>query len=205
MIGKFITFEGGEGSGKTTQSKLLHQYLLSQNINTIWTREIGGTPESERIRDLIMQENLTDFAELLMIFAARFQHVTNVILPALKSGKYVICDRFIDSSLAYSSIMTEHVLSLHNSIFGNLMPDITFFIDIDPEIGLKRAISRGDANKFEMKDLSFHKKVQSNYKILNTKFPNRIIAINGNDDVHAIHHKIVDLFFDRLDITPRKV
>lgn len=191
MIGKFITFEGGEGSGKSTQSKLLHQYLLEKGIDSIWTREIGGTAQAEKIRNLIMQENFTDFSELLMIFAARHEHVTNLIVPALKEGKYVICDRFIDSSIAYSPIAMDKILALHNSIFGNFMPDITFFIDIDPEIGLNRAISRGDSNKFELKSLSFHKNVYNKFKNLKRHFPSRIIEIDGNKSVDVISAQII--------------
>lgn len=194
MTGKFITFEGGEGSGKTSQSKLLHQYLLNKGIDAIWTREIGGTLQAEKIRSLIMQETLTDFSELLMIFAARHEHVTNLIMPALKEGKYVICDRFIDSSIAYSPIPMNKILALHDSIFENFMPDITFFIDIDPEIGLKRAISRGDSNKFELKDLSFHQDVYNKFKNLTHLFPSRIILIDGSKSIEEIAERIMEKF-----------
>lgn len=194
MTGKFITFEGGEGSGKTSQSKLLHQYLLNKGIDAIWTREIGGTLQAEKIRSLIMQETLTDFSELLMIFAARHEHVTNLIMPALKEGKYVICDRFIDSSIAYSPIPMNKILALHDSIFENFMPDITFFIDIDPEIGLKRAISRGDSNKFELKDLSFHQDVYNKFKNLTYLFPSRIILIDGSKSIEEIAERIMEKF-----------
>ncbi len=190
MIGKFITFEGGEGSGKSTQSKLLHQYLLDQGIDAIWTREIGGTSEAEKIRNLIMQETFTDFAELLLILAARHEHVTNVIAPALLQGKYVICDRFIDSTIAYSPIVIDKILALHNNIFGNFMPDITFFIDIDPEIGINRAIARGDSNKFELKPLAFHQNVYNKFKDLIERFPSRIIEIDGNKNIDVIASEI---------------
>lgn len=192
MIGKFITFEGGEGSGKTSQSKLLHKYLLDRNIETIWTREIGGTREAEKIRNLIMQESLTDYAELLMIFAARHEHVTKLIIPALQKGTYVICDRFIDSSLAYSPLPSDKILDLHHSIFGNFMPDVTFFLDIDPEIALKRALSRGDANKFDLKALSFHQNVYNKFKNLNAEFPSRIIEIDGSQNIEVISLQIID-------------
>lgn len=192
MIGKFITFEGGEGSGKSTQSKLLHQYLRDQGVDAIWTREIGGTPEAEKIRNLIMQETLTDFSELLMIFAARHEHITNLIVPALKEGKYVICDRFIDSSIAYSPIAMDKILALYKSIWGEFMPDTTFFIDIDPETGLSRAISRGDSNKFELKSLSFHKNVYSKFKDLKQHFPSRIIEIDGSNNIDTISAQIIE-------------
>lgn len=192
MIGKFITFEGGEGSGKTTQSKLLHQYFLEKKIDAIWTREIGGTEGAEKIRALIMGEDFADFAELLMILAARYEHMTTVILPALKTGKHVICDRFIDSSIAYSHLPMTKILELHNSIFGNFMPDITFFVDIDPEIGLNRAIERGDVNKFECKDLSFHQNVHKKFMTLTHKFPERIIRIDGSKTICAISFDILE-------------
>lgn len=189
----FITFEGGEGSGKSTQSKMLYEYLLSRDINVIWTREIGGTPEGEQIRDLIMREELLDMSSLLLIMAARFEHVNNLIKPALTNGTWVICDRFIDSSLAYQgeAIGEEKILKLYCDLFGDFMPDKTFFIDLEPSIGLKRAILRGESNKFDLKNIEFHNKVYNKFKSLATSFPERITTIDGTKNVEEIHHEII--------------
>ena len=190
---KFITFEGCEGSGKSTQSKMLHEYLLSQGIDSILTREIGGTKTAEKIREYLLHNELLGTTELLMVMAARFEHVENVIKPALKQGTWVICDRFIDSTISYQGVdlSTEYILALHKSVFGDFMPDRTFFIDLDPEISLNRALARGDKNKFEEMDLSFHQKVYANFKRLTTLFPQRIITINGSASKDQIHGEIV--------------
>jgi dTMP kinase len=189
----FITFEGGEGSGKSTQSRMLHQYLLDHDINAIWTREIGGTDEAEKIRGLIMSEDLLDMSTLMLIMAARFEHINKVIKPALAAGLWVICDRFIDSSLCYQgdAIGIDKIVKLHSVIFDNFMPDLTFFIDIEPEVGLKRAIARGDSNKFEEKALEFHNKVRTNFKHLATLSPERILTIDGTQEIEDIHGDIV--------------
>lgn len=189
----FITFEGGEGSGKSTQSRMLHQYLLAQGQKAIWTREIGGTKEAENIRELIMNEDLLDMSTLLLIMAARFEHINKVIKPALASGAFVICDRFVDSSLCYQGddIVMEKILKLHDMIFDNFMPDLTFLIDIEPEIGLKRVVARGDANKFDEKSIEFHNKVHHNFKNLAALYQERIITIDGTQEVGNVHEEIV--------------
>jgi dTMP kinase len=139
-MSKFITFEGGEGSGKTTQSKLLFEYLKSQNIKCIWTREIGGTEIAEKIRDIILHNEIHIMTELLLVMAARKEHIENVILPALLGGVTVVCDRFIDSTLCYQgqSLGIAKVLGLHKEVFGDFFPDLTFFIDVPVEEGLRR-------------------------------------------------------------------
>jgi dTMP kinase len=195
----FITFEGGEGSGKSTQSRMLHQYLLAQGQKAIWTREIGGTKEAEKIRELIMNEDLLDMSTLLLIIAARFEHMNKVIKPALASGAFVICDRFVDSSLCYQgdAIGMDKIVQLHSVIFDSFMPDLTFFIDIDPSIGLSRAMARGDANKFEEKALEFHNKVHHNFKNLAALYPERIITIDGTQEVGKVHEEIVGFILAR--------
>jgi dTMP kinase len=189
MKGKFITFEGGEGSGKTTQSKMLYDRLIKEGIGCIWTREIGGTKTAEQIREIILSQDLNQTAELLLIMAARFEHVQKVIKPALFKGQTVICDRFIDSTMSYQDM--DLALKLHRDIFGSFMPDITFFIDLEPEIALNRAISRGDANKFEDKDMAFHKRVYDNFKLLASKFDDRIISVSGQGGIDEIGNRIL--------------
>ncbi|MDA9163874.1 dTMP kinase, partial [Rickettsiaceae bacterium] len=114
---KFITFEGGEGSGKSTQSKMLHQYLLSKNIKAIHTREVGGTVEAEKIRDLLVYSELLSMSELMLVMAARYEHINKVIIPALLEGSWVICDRFVDSTACYQSgdsgLSMDDIYELH--------------------------------------------------------------------------------------------
>ena len=181
MTAKFITFEGGEGSGKTTQSKHFFEYLKSQNIKSIWTREIGGTTVAEKIRDIILHNEMDPMTELLLIMAARKEHVDKVILPALNAGITVICDRFIDSTLCYQGghLGLEKVLDFHRNVFGDFMPDLTFFIDVLAVEGLKRAGMRGENNKFEDKDISEHENIRQNFLHLLEIFPKRIIKIDG--------------------------
>ena len=204
---QFITFEGGEGCGKSTQSKLLHEYLLSKNIKAIHTREIGGTVTAEKIRNLIIYSELESISELMLIMAARYDHINKVIIPALLEGTWVICDRFIDSTVCYQSddcnLTMGDIYDLHDSLMryipkgGNasndnvvdmskfsdigIMPDITFFMDVNPEIGLNRATMRGDANKFEDKNIEFHNKVYQRFKEIAERYNERITSIDAGD------------------------
>ncbi len=197
--GKFITFEGGEGSGKTTQSKLLYDYLISHNIDAVWTREIGGTPGAEKIRQVVIDHDLDEESELLMIIAARMDHVRKLIEPSVIHGKWVICDRFSDSTLAYQgcSINIEKIISLNNLFLGDFHPDLTFFIDVPPEVGIERAIDRGNNNKFEAKTLAFHNQVYRNFKSLGNRFGDRIVSINGAQTLAHVHSDILNVIKER--------
>jgi dTMP kinase len=181
---KFISFEGVEGCGKSTQSKMLYEYLLSSNINTILTREIGGTIIAEEIRKIVLHDaDLLPVSELMLVMAARYDHIKKLILPTLQAGDWVICDRFIDSTACYQGVYdeigTERVLQLHRDLCGNIMPNITIFIDIPPIESLKRTIGRAGNNKFEDKDLAFHNKVYDRFQDIAKQFANRIYKING--------------------------
>lgn len=189
MKSKFITFEGGEGSGKTTQSKLLYDHLMKRGIDCLWTREIGGTPSAEQIREILLRAELLSTTEILLVMAARFEHVERVIKPALEAGKTVICDRFLDSTMSYQG--ADLSLKLHGDIFGSFMPGITFFIDLEPSVALSRAIARGDGNKFEEKEVAFHQTVYNNFKELAKRFKDRIIVIDGVGSKEAIHEDII--------------
>lgn len=188
---KFITFEGGEGSGKSTQSKMLHEYLLSKNIKSIHTREIGGTVEAEKIRDLVVYSELFPISELMLVMAARYEHINKVIIPALQEGSWVICDRFVDSTACYQSgdsgLTLDDIYELHEKLMTDavskisLMPDLTFFMDVPPEIGLKRAGARGDVNKFEEKSMHFHKEVYTRFKSIASRDPKRFLEIDAVD------------------------
>ncbi len=190
---KFITFEGCEGSGKSTQSKMLYDHLQRQGVDAILTREIGGTKIEEKIRDLIVHEELLTEAELLMVMAARFEHVERVIKPALLQNKWVICDRFIDSTLSYQGgeLGIDKVLKLHQEIFGDFMPHLTFWIDLELTNSLARARGRGDENKFEHKKDAYHQDVYNNFKALSQKFPNRIVRIDGSGSSQEVHGEII--------------
>ncbi|MFP3017530.1 MAG: dTMP kinase [Candidatus Tisiphia sp.] len=199
--GKFITFEGGEGCGKSTQSNMLYQYLLSQNIPVDLTREVGGTISAEKMRDILVNQDLLPMSELLQIMAARYEHVHKKIIPKLNSGISVICDRFVDSTACYQGqdIGRDLVYDLHKSLISDVMPDITFFIDIDPNIALPRALVRGNNNKFESKNIEFHQKVYDGFQYISAKFPNRIVKINASTlSVQEIHDIIVAMLVTKV-------
>lgn len=189
MRGKFITFEGGEGSGKTTQSKLLYDHLINNGTRCLWTREIGGTHSAELIREILLREELLSTTEVLLVMAARFEHVEKVIKPALEAGTTVICDRFLDSTMSYQG--ADLALKLHQEIFGSFMPEVTFFIDLEPKVALNRAIARGDGNKFEEKDAAFHQKIYDNFKDLAERFKDRVVVIDGRGSKEEIHNDIL--------------
>ncbi len=202
--GKFITFEGGEGCGKSTQSDMLHQYLLSQNIRTDLTHEVGGTIAAEKMRDILVYQDLLPMSELLQVMAARYEHVHKRIIPKLNSGVSVICDRFVDSTACYQGqeVGTDLVYELHKSLISPVMPDITFFIDIEPNIALARAWARGNNNKFESKNIEFHQKVYDKFQYISDKFPDRIVTINAAYlSANEIHDIIVVMLTRKLEKT----
>ncbi len=189
--GKFITFEGGEGSGKSTQSKLLVDWLNDNDIKAIHTREVGGTKEAEKIRDVLVYNELKPLTELMLVMAARFEHLHNVIIPNLNKGIWVVCDRFIDSTAAYQSgvsgLSMNDIYNLHHQLMNvknediKIMPDISFFMDISPELGLDRAQARGEINKFDDKNITFHNLIYQNFKKILTKKPKRFINVECLD------------------------
>lgn len=200
----FITFEGGEGSGKSTQVKLLYEYLQNKQIASILTREVGGTAEAEQIRDVLVHNDLEPTSQLLLVMAARYEHLAHVVLPALAAGKHVICDRFIDSTIAYQSdekkLTIDHIFDLHDKLMPEgILPNITIFFDLPPERALARAHSRGETNKFDHKSMEFHKKIYKNFKYLADKHDNRFIVIEcGDKPPEAIHHEVISLLERRL-------
>ena len=175
--GLFVTFEGGEGSGKSTQSSLLYKFLKENDFSAVKTREPGGTPEAEEIRALLVTgdpEKWHKKTELLLMNAARCEHLHRLIIPALERGQDVVCDRFVDSSLAYQGygrdINLENILFFHTFI-GGTYPDVTFFIDIPESVGLKRTKLRkiNVDERFEKESLHFHQKVREGYIALSKK------------------------------------
>ena len=171
--GLFIVLEGGEGSGKTSAMSVLANFLQNRGQDVVQTREPGGTPEGLALRRLLLAENGPDWdprAELLLMVAARVQHVRRVIAPALAAGRTVLCDLFVGSTLAYQGagrgLDTELILDLHHRAVGDLWPDLTVLLDVDPAIGLARSRSRLahssiQEDRFEVLDLAFHKRVRA--------------------------------------------
>ena len=196
---KFITFEGGEGTGKSTQAKLLLKSFRKITKNIILTREPGGTSQSELIREILVKDQEKEWnplTELLLINASRNEHINNLIKPALKK-KIVICDRFIDSTKVYqvyTKSVDEQIFSFLNKIIASdLEPKITFLIDLDPKVGLKRTkIRKGDENRFENYDVNFHKKIRQGFLLQAKRNKKRIMLIDGTLSKVEIHKQIVN-------------
>ena len=188
----FISFEGTEGVGKTTLIRKIHQYFEQQGKEVVLTREPGGTPLAEQIRTLLLavnhDEQMSHDTELLLIYAARAQHLQQVILPALAAGKIVLSDRFTDASFAYQCAgrgLSQEKLQLLNQTFVAKMPNITFWLDAPIELGMTRARERGALDRFEQEKLSFFAKVRSGYETLWQAEPERIKRLDAtqNEDV----------------------
>ncbi|QGH32627.1 dTMP kinase [Gracilibacillus salitolerans] len=185
----FITFEGGEGAGKTTIINRLAQRLTEDGYQVINTREPGGIPIAERIRDIILDTKNTMMdarTEALLYAAARRQHLVEKVEPALREGKIVLCDRFVDSSLAYQGaargLGVEEVFQINQFAIAGQMPDLTLFFDIQPEEGLKRINKNAEReqNRLDLESLTFHQQVYEAYQQLLAKFPDRIERIDAN-------------------------
>ncbi len=199
----FITFEGPDGSGKSTVSKLVKEKLEKDGISLILTREPGGSPIAEQIRNVILDKNNTSLdprAEALLYAASRRQHLTEKIIPALKEGKLVLCDRFIDSSLAYQggarNLGVDEILNLNLFATEGLLPDYTLFFNISPEEGIKRLSSDKQrvADRLDLESENFHDKVYDTFIELSKRFKDRYIMIDANlplDEVVDITYKII--------------
>lgn len=195
MNNKFITFEGGEGAGKTSVISELAKSLKVAGFNLITTREPGGIKIAENIRQIILDTNNTEMdgrTEALLYAAARRQHLVEKVIPELKMGKIVLCDRFLDSSLVYQGIARkiglEEIFSINNFAIENCMPKLTFYFDIDPEIGLARISKNKDReiNRLDMENLDFHYSVRDGYLRLLTMFPERIVSIDANRPLEEV-------------------
>ncbi len=195
MQGYFITFEGPDGSGKSTQIQLIKQYFQEKGFDMVITREPGGTRISEKIRKIILDKTHVEMdyvTEALLYAASRAQHVSQVIMPALKEGKVVICDRFVDSSLVYQGVgrgLGERVRKINDIAIRGCVPDITFLFKISPEKGKKRIFHE---DRLDMEDLDYHTKVYQAYLELEKKYPERIKGINADRTIKEIHGDIKD-------------
>lgn len=182
----FISFEGTEGVGKTTLIRRIYDDFVAQGKEVVLTREPGGTPMAEQIRSLLLavnhEEAMCNDTELLLMYAARAQHLAQVILPALEAGKIVLCDRFTDASFAYQCAgrgLSEAKLNLLNDNFVTRMPDVTFWLDAPIELGMNRARERGALDRFEQEKVSFFEKVRSGYETLWQRHPQRMKRLNA--------------------------
>ena len=198
--GKFITLEGGEGVGKTTNLLFIKDYLQHRNISVVVTREPGGTVLAEKIRHLLLDkdsEAISEHAELLMIFAARAQHIKHVIEPALAKGAWVLCDRFTDATYAYQgggrNMRVSTIEWLENLVQGNLRPDLTVLLDAPVEIGIERARERGAFDRFESEKISFFEQVRRAYLLQAELHPERIKLIKANQSLADVQRALIDV------------
>ncbi|MCR3905960.1 MAG: dTMP kinase [Tenericutes bacterium] len=192
----FITFEGGEGTGKTTLIKDI-AIILGEQHEVITTREPGGSMIAEAIRDIILNpkyKGVTPYTEALLLAASRAQHLDEIILPALKQNKIVLCDRYLDSSLAYQAyardLGIDFVLSINKYATQN-MPNLTFYIDLDPKVGISRISNREKYDRLDQETFSFHEKVRQGYLKIAKMYPDRMVTINGDQPIEVITNQII--------------
>src|ERR1700760_919358 len=212
--GLFITLEGLDGSGKTTQIKRLAAWMQKRGLDPVLARQPGGTATGDRIRELLLDSGSTPLApmtEMALMFADRAQAIAEVIEPALAKGRVGLCDRFTDSTEAYQGggrqLGSEQVLELHRLVCGNLQPDLTLLLLPSLESSLARARNRNertvaqtgkDENRFEQEQGEFFKRVWEKYREIATREPNRVVLIEGNLSVDEVHEQIVEAVSERL-------
>lgn len=201
MPGVFITFEGGEGSGKTTIAALIKEALDKEGYQVTLTREPGGVEIAEKIRDIIHDVKYTNMdskTEALLYAASRRQHLVEKVIPALKRGEIVICDRFVDSSMVYQGIARgigmKEVYDMNLFATENILPKRTIFFDIKPEDGLKRVYANKDreVNRLDLENIDFHKNVYQGYLSICDMFPERIVKIDASKDIDAVFSQVLE-------------
>jgi dTMP kinase len=224
--GKFITFEGLDGTGKSTQMRKLAAALCAAGHKVVETREPGGTPTGEKIRRVLLDsatEGLSPLAEMALMFASRAQHIAEVIQPALDHGQIVLCDRFTDSTEAYQGsgrkLGSEAVLELHRILCGDLQPDLTILLDSDPAMSVGRARRRNrrathgagknagrhhsDENRFEQQNRAFFARVHEEYLAIAAREPQRVVAVDASGTPMQTHRKIVEAVEGKLKLAAR--
>jgi dTMP kinase len=220
--GRFITFEGLDGCGKSTQLKKLATVLRAQNLPLVVTREPGGTPTGEKIRQLLLDTNtssLAPLAELALMFAARAQHIAEVIQPALAEGRIVLCDRFTDSTEAYQGggrkLGSDSVLALHRILCGNIWPELTILMDSDIAMSVDRARRRNktqagkndraksDENRFEQESRAFFGRVRSAYLAIAAREPQRVVVVDARGTPDETHRRIMEVVRRKLKLAAK--
>ena len=196
--GKFITFEGCDGCGKSTQLKMMSEYLTQEGVAHIFTREPGGGKISEAIREILLSgknSEMTDECEALLYAASRVQHLSDRVEPALCKGELVMCDRYVDSSLAYQAyargLGVDFITKINAFALEKYLPDVTVFIDLSPEAAFKRKKGADADDRLEQAGMDFHNKVYAGYKKLAEENPNRFVCIDGNNTPEEIFKQIV--------------
>ena len=197
--GKFITFEGGEGAGKSTQATLLAEALEKAGVETLQTREPGGTFGAEAIRDLVLEgtsDRWSGMTELLLMYAARLDHVEKLIKPALERGVWVLSDRFADSSLAYQGhargLGADQVKAVHEVVMDGFEPDLTILFDMDPVLAQKRVETRGEnLTRFDAESLDFHKALREAFQQIAEENPSRIRTVDADGTRGSVHNQIL--------------
>jgi dTMP kinase len=196
MTGKFITLEGIEGVGKSTNIAVVQAFLEARGIEVVLTHEPGGTPMAEDIRALLLKDHdeaVAEDTELLLMFASRAQHIARTIRPALEAGKWVLCSRFTDSSMAYQGggrgIALNHITALAQWVHADLQPDLTLLLDLDPEIGLARARARAELDRIEKETMDFFERVRDTYLQL-AKTHDRFCVIDASLDMDGVKAQV---------------
>ena len=214
MEGAFITFEGGEGVGKTTQIKLLAERLRAGNRDVVETREPGGTELGKSLRATILEtasqpsndgRNVAPLAELFLLLADRAQHIRDIILPNMAAGNIVLCDRYADSTVAYQGyargVDLVEVQRLNALVCGNCRPTITFLMDLPTEVGMERAVRRrgkGRVDNFEAESVVFHRRVRAGFLSIAKEELERFCVINGSDTIAAVHGQVIKALRERM-------
>ncbi len=214
MCGKFITLEGGEGCGKSTQAKLLQAYLQQKGITALLSKEPGGTPEGQVLRQLLVTGDKDKFdaiAECLLYYADRRCHLTKVVWPALAQNKWVISDRFADSTEAYQyygynkRVDYDTLQRLYQIVAGDFKPDLTLILDIAPEVGMCRSFAKAQNMavkelRFESRQLEFHKNLRQGFLEIAAREPARCVVVNADTSIEDLHRQIVQIVEERLGL-----
>ncbi len=206
--GKLITIEGTEGVGKSTNIAFIKVLFARNNIPLLTTREPGGTPLAEEIRDVLLanrEEKMDETTELLLVFAARSQHLKTVIKPALERGEWVLCDRFTDATYAYQGGgrgLDIHVIAdLERCVQGNMRPDMTLLLDIDVKQGLARAGERGELDRFENEKIEFFEKVRQRYLTMANDFHDRYAVVDASQPLEEVQQDILTHFSEKFNFS----
>ena len=200
--GEFITFEGGEASGKSTQVKRLAEELTQKGYDVVITREPGGDESCERIRNLLLEHQWQPLSEVMLFAANRYEHSHNLIMPGVAAGKIVLCDRFMDSSMAYQGYglgMPLALLKTLESYVVPLAPSLTFIIDLEPSLATERLEKRGKLNHIDKRPLAFHERVRAGYHAIAKENPKRCILIEGNQEENDVYQHIRTLTLKHLE------